>query len=244
MDKEHILLEIKRTSKENGDKPLGTARFEKETGIKTSDWYGRYWSRWNDAIKEAGYSPNVMQSAYDNDFLMQKITELIQEIGHFPTTSERRLKAFQDKSFPSHNTFDRFGKRPDFVLAVLEYCETHDVADTVVAACQVAVENSTPRESQETAADIAADAEEFGFVYLMKSGKHYKIGRSKSAEKREFELKIQLPEKLDLVHKIKTDDPVGVEKCWHDRFKDKRRGGEWFELSFSDVKAFRRRKFM
>jgi hypothetical protein len=240
MDKEHILFEIKRTAKENGGKPLGRERFEKETGIKGSDWYGKYWSRWNDAIKEAGYAPNTMQSAYEDDFLIQKITELIQEIGHFPTTSERRLKAFQDKGFPSHTTFDRFGKRPDLVQAVLKYCETHDVDDIVNKACKAAAVNSTPCKSQEAAVDIG----EFGFVYLMKSGKHYKIGRSKCAEKREFELKIQLPETLDLIHKIKTDDPVGIEKYWHDRFKDKRRGGEWFELSSSDVTAFRRRKFM
>ena len=78
----------------------------------------------------------------------------------------------------------------------------------------------------------------------MKSGRHCKIGRSKSAERRELELGILLPEKAELIHKIKTDDPVGIEKYWHDRFKDKRKGGEWFELSAGDIKNFKRRKFM
>jgi len=110
MDKEHILSEIKRTTEENGGRPLGIARFEKETGIKAWDWRGKYWTRWTDAIAEAGYSnPNEMQSAYSEDFLIEKLIQLIQELGHFPTSTERRLKGHQDENFPTHNTFSRFG---------------------------------------------------------------------------------------------------------------------------------------
>lgn len=240
MNKEHILSEIRRTADENMRMPLGRSRFEKETGIKESDWLGKYWSRWSDALVEAGYSPNQMQSAYNNDHLIQKLVELIKELGHFPTAPEIRLKAHQDKSFPSHNTFSRFGKKAQLIQTVLSYCEAHNVAHSVIDACRVSSVDSVPPANEH----ISEKPGEFGFVYLMKSGKHFKIGRSISAEKREFELRIQLPEKLELVHKIKTDDPVGIEKYWHDRFKDKRKGGEWFELSASDVKVFRRRKFM
>jgi len=52
MDKGHILDEIRRTAQENGI-ALGTRRFYAETGIKTSDWSGKYWARWGDAIREA-----------------------------------------------------------------------------------------------------------------------------------------------------------------------------------------------
>jgi len=45
MDKQHILEEIRRTAKENGDIPLGRQRFFTGTGIKDSDWHGRYRAR-------------------------------------------------------------------------------------------------------------------------------------------------------------------------------------------------------
>jgi len=100
-----------------------------------------------------------------------------------------------------------------------------------------------------TATDEAARAkrpadEVVGFVYLLQSGRHYKIGRTNALGRREREPAIQLPEKAKAVHSIETDDPVGIETYWHKRFEALRKNGEWFELGADELRAFKRRKFM
>lgn len=51
-----------------------------------------------------------------------------------------------------------------------------------------------------------------GFVYLLRSGKNYKIGRSNAVGRRLRELAIQLPQKPKMIHVIETDDPEGIEQ--------------------------------
>ena len=89
-----------------------------------------------------------------------------------------------------------------------------------------------------------SDDRPIGYVYLFKSGRYYKIGKSNSAGRREYELSRQLPEGLKRIHIIRTDDPSGIEKYWHERFATKHKHGEWFDLDAADIRAFKRLKFM
>jgi len=83
-----------------------------------------------------------------------------------------------------------------------------------------------------------------GYVYLLRAGRHYKIGRTNAVGRRERELAIHLSQKGEVAHKIATDDPAGIEAYWRRRFETKRGNGEWFNLSADDVAAFRRRRSM
>jgi hypothetical protein len=240
MDKQHILSEIRRTAAENGGAPLGMSRFSQETGIKQSDWLGKIWARWSDAIREAGLKPNQLQTGYGEDVLIEKFIALARELGHFPVATEVKMKARGDDNFPWHNTFARFGNKQQFAAKILNYCKTRDGYNDVIALC------APIAAATQGAGDKGASEPEgaIGFVYLMKSGRYYKIGRSNAAGRREYELAIQMPEKLITLHTIRTDDPTGIEDYWHRRFAEKRKQGEWFDLSNLDVAAFKRRKFM
>jgi hypothetical protein len=83
-----------------------------------------------------------------------------------------------------------------------------------------------------------------GFVYMERFGKHYKVGHTTAVPRRHREISMELPEKPSIVHVIRTDDPSGIERYWHDRFGKLRRNGEWFELTQKEIRAFKRRRFM
>ena len=92
-----------------GGNPLGRERFRAETGIKSTDWRGKYWVRWADAIKEAGFQPNLFQSAIPDDDLLSSLAALVRAPGHFQVWAEIRMKTYTTPGFPHHNTFGRFG---------------------------------------------------------------------------------------------------------------------------------------
>lgn len=243
MKKQYIVDEIRRTAGENGGVPLGRERFFKATGIREHDWSGIYWARWNEALQEAGFAPNKLQGAHAEETLLRKYTEIIRELERVPTVAELRIKRRRDPSFPDSKVFERFGDKSQRIAKVLEYCRSHPGFEDVVSIC----EGSRPAtEAEITAPRDKPSAVVIGEVYMLKMGRHYKIGRTNAFGRRERELAIQLPVRAKKIHVIKTDDPVGIERYWHNRFEAKRTNpeGEFFALDSADVSAFRRRKFM
>jgi len=76
-----------------------------------------------------------------------------------------------------------------------------------------------------------------GYVYLLKSEElnRWKIGRAYNPGLRGCQLEKQSPTPISIVHTVKTNDPILLEKQLHDTFADKRIHGEWFELDATDV---------
>lgn len=240
MDREHIIAEIQRTAKTNRGTALGWRRFEEQTGIRYYDWYGRFWTRWGDAVREAGFEPNRMTEAYDEAFLLEKLVLLTRRLGRVPTQGDLLIAGKNDSAFPSEKVFRRLGSKPARASRVIAFCKARaELADVAALWRQAAVASPAPDPEDFLSAPPAV-----GYVYLVKHGsrREYKIGRTCNPLRREGELAIELPERLRPIHYIETDDPAGIENYWHTRFAGKRKEGEWFALTAEDVRAFKRWK--
>lgn len=239
MDKSNIVEAIKRIAEENGGRAPGSQAFERQTAIRKSDWYPNFWLRWGDALTEAGFKPNEFQIAISGDVLIQKYIELTRELKHLPVEGEIRRQAKRDKTFPSHSVFRKLGGKEKLLDAVFRYCKEHAGNEDIIVLC----ENRKAMSKHATESELQAVSRvTTGFVYLMKSGRHYKIGHTNSTGSRQRQLAIKIPIPPTTIHSIETDDPLGVEAYWHKRFEAKRGEGEWFDLSSEDVRAFKRWK--
>jgi hypothetical protein len=239
VSREYVLAEIRRTAAENDGKPLGRDRFMDVTGIREREWEG-FWSRWGDAVEEAGFARNAMTARYSDDHLLGLLAHETRRLGHPPTNGERHVRHVADPTFPDAKVFDRW-PRAERLSRLTAYCEERPGWADVVAILQATP--ATPVRPLQEGRPTAEPA--LGQVYLIRSGRYHKIGRTNAFARRMRELDTALAEGRQAIHIIATDDPVGIEAYWHNRFKERRRGDtEWFELTAQDIAAFKRRKFM
>lgn len=235
--RDEILSEIRRVAAQNGGQPPGRGTFESLTGIGATAWHGVHWARWGDALREAGLKPNERFRKSDSDVILQKFCDAARHYGHLPTAAELRMYRRAHLDCPSEKTIQtHFGSKDDLLANLRAWIVDKSAFEDI--ACML----GPPSLGLPQLAARARRAPE-GFVYLIRSGAYYKIGRSDRIEQRMKEIRTTLPEAATLVHAIRTDDPAGIEIYWHRRFKDYRANGEWFRLSRDDVAAFRRRKF-
>jgi hypothetical protein len=109
VEKERILSEIRRLAEANDGKPLGRGRFSEATGIRETDWLGRYRARWSDAVEEAEFQPNKMQSRTDDQDAIRRLAIETRRLGRLPTHAEMRMQRLKDESLPSNGVYERLG---------------------------------------------------------------------------------------------------------------------------------------
>jgi hypothetical protein len=206
--KRHILAEIKRLAEASGGKPPGVRAFERETSIKESDWYPHLWLRWGDALEEAGFTRNVVtHGGSDQRISGGTLRSIGSAVGHLPIRGELIRESKADPAFPSKNTFFRSGGKRKLLKAVVAFCHTHPGFDDVLGFCESAVKvpDNDADSRKKRKPSIAT-----GFVYLMKSWPHYKIGRTNSLGRREWELGIKIPVPPRTIH-LRSDR----RSVWH-----------------------------
>lgn len=232
--KDKIVRAYLRLVEEHG-RNIGEGVFHNTTGISPYYWKGGYWRSWSAFQVDVGVQPNKPTQKTPDETLLARYALLAQELGFLPKEPDLMIKRREDPSFPSKSTFRRWGSRNAMLQKVAEFCEDKDEFADVFEMLH---------EAKVTQAEIAvAGGAVKGFVYLIRSGNSYKIGRTNAVGRRLHELAIQLPQKPDTIHVIETDDPEGIEQYWHRRFAEKRKGGEWFSLTSEDIAAFKKRTF-
>lgn len=177
----------------------------------------------NEALKKI---PEIKKLTYRGR-LLRVIVETIIELNKFPSQQDLKLISINSANFPEIQSFDTLGSHEEIISAVKDFCLQFHLHEIVPLCSLENIGISTT-----------------GVVYLYKGENYYKIGRSNNAERRDREIKLQLPFKVNLIHTIKTSNPAKIEKYWHNYFKSKRLNGEWFQLTNSDVALFKAKIFM
>ena len=233
--RERIISEIQRLALQDGAVP-GEKTFVSATGIAQKEWRGKIWGRWSDALRDAGFEPNELKQRLDSNGVLKSCAECCLKLGRWPNDPDYQLYARNNPGFPASatikNHFPRRALLADALRAWALQPENQEYANIV---------NILPVSTR--APDEFPTHQNYGHVYLLRAGDHYKIGQSSDLERRVKSINVALPEKATLEHAISTDDPPGIEAYWHRRFADRRMNGEWFKLSKADVLAFKKRKF-
>lgn len=238
VNKDEILQAIRLQAAGNGGVPLGKDKFKKVTGIGQSAWLGKYWTKWNDAILEAGFEPNTWTTRFhQKDVLVRLLADFTKELGRYPVGPERDMRHRKDSAFPDSGIFSsHLGNRQQQLRLLMEFAvgnsEYKDVYDICLPLVTSQLDGVTPG---------IQNSSNPGRVYMLRSGNRYKIGKTDDLKRRKRDLQTLVPNKLEVIHELETDDPAGIELYWHRRFRDKRQEGEWFDLDASDIEAFKSR---
>jgi len=210
-----------------------------ETGI--NDQYLRrqdWWTGWNPLLAEIGLGTRqfaVKRTPVQR--IVEAVAELIEREGRWPTDDALSRQRKRDPEFPSLGVIRPIRKSGALAKHVAALDEAR-----FAKAVQVAREHLPNIET--VGADVGPTERVKGYVYMLRSRREYKIGKSNDPSRRYGEINLLLPDETHQVHTIPTDDPSGIEAYWKRRFASKRvRKTEFFTLDATEVQAFKRRKY-
>lgn len=228
-----IIRKIKEIAVSNGGTPPGVTKFETVTGIKKHEWRGKIWRNWGDALLDAGFAPNKLQTAFTDDFLLEVVLKVARRVNRFPSTGDLDYEIPRLETNLSPKTVQARWNMSELATKLAEFA--HSKGEDQI---EEFAKGYSPSPKIKEGATVSAAP--LGYVYMQRHENDYKIGHTKSLNKRGRQIQIELPREIELVHSILTDDPLGIEAYWHRRFEAKRTRGEWFRLSNSDISAFKR----
>jgi Meiotically up-regulated gene 113 len=238
--KEEAIRLVRDLAARNGGK-VSFSSFIEEAGIPKNRLRRALWfPGWNNFLQEIGLTTNqfLTDRISDGDIAVA-VAELIKRLKRWPTEDEFAREKKANPTIPDVSIIRR-AKTSGKLRSLLEHYRPDDETATIVRT----VAAHLPAVDEDETSDGDKSLRVQGFVYMLRSGRRYKIGFTNSPVRRFREVRIELPDETIQVHTIETDDPRGIEDYWHRRFASKRiRNSEWFELDVNDIRAFKRRKY-
>jgi hypothetical protein len=240
MNREQIILQIKRTAEANGNIPLGERLSFRETKLTRNALRRNGFANYGSAVQAAGYKRNQLHQAIGDDQLFTPLAALAREVSHFPTEGERAVARYKDPVFPGPSAFRRRAKSEPLRQALLNWCCGNELFADVRQLLELTQSKTKPAQNPRRSKIVN------GYVYLMRygSGKDFKIGCTENISRRQSQIDKMSPDDVRLIHSIETDDPRGIEKYWLQRFSERRvKTKEVFRLTPDDISAFKRRQY-
>lgn len=240
MTRDEVIREIQRYAKEIGRTP-STKEFEEMTEIGQYKLPKYGFENYGQLVEAAGLPPNPFDKTKynDKDKLCEMLIKIVREKRKWPSRSMLEIKHYENPdNFPAYVTFvNQLGLAGKMAQRVLDYTGDKGESDDILSICKSARDKFEKSEKIQEDEGVTS-----GEVYLGKQHGNYKIGKAQDSDRRREDITLLGAEPFEVIHKIPTDDIDGVEKYWHSRFASKRLRGEWFKLSLSDVRAFKRWK--
>jgi hypothetical protein len=132
---------------------------------------------------------------YDKHEVLARLALLARTIGRIPALSDMAVARAKDTNFPSPDAImSNLGNKAERLRNLREYCEIKGTFEDILQLCNAISEPI--KRVEESATRTGLDD---GFVYLLKSGRYYKIGRTNSVGRREREIALQLPQLAKII---------------------------------------------
>lgn len=237
MEKAQVISRLIQLASERGGH-IGFRAFTDATGMSERWLRDQPWFQgWNALLTEAGLATKTFKvDRIPSQEIAKAVAELITRSGRWPTEDQLRRERAQNADFPSAGIISPIRKTGELARLIVELGA---VEPTFARAAEVAAKHQLQPPDTAT-----VDEKVKGYVYMLRSGRSYKVGKSVDPSRRFREVRLELPDETNQVHAIATDDPSGIEAYWHKRFSEKRvRNTEFFLLTAEDVRAFKRRKY-
>lgn len=93
----------------------------------------------------------------------------------------------------------------------------------------------TRQAEQDYLLELTEEMDDWGYVYVIRCGDLYKIGKTTDIAKRIKQLQTSAPQALELVCWLLQGYMTDAESNYHSVYRDKRVSGEWFALTNEDV---------